>query len=153
MEPEVDPRFADDRVTAMGMLVEAHAAVLRSTECSLERAGLSHQWFEVLLRLGRTPGHRLRMSDLAASMSSITPSGLTRLVDRMNDAGLVVRVQCEEDRRGAFAALTPAGEARLAEVWPQHLADIDRAYTSLLSERELEQVTRALRKVRDSLTG
>lgn len=153
MEPAVDPRFDDERVTAMGMLVEAHAAVLRATQPSLDAAGLSNQWFEVLLRLGRTPGHRLRMSELAASMSSITPSGLTRLIDRMAEEGLVERVQCQEDRRGAFAALTPAGEDRLVEVWPAHVADIDRCYTSLLSERELAAVTTAMRKVRDALTG
>ncbi len=153
MQPAVDPRFDDERVTAMGILMETQAALLRSTECTLERAGLSHQWFEVLLRLGRTPGHRLRMSELAAAMSSITPSGLTRLIDRMNEAGLVDRVQCQEDRRGAFAVLTDAGRARLEEVFPAHLADIERVYTSVLSERELEGVTVALRKVRDRLAG
>ena len=137
----------------MGILVEAHAALMRSTECTLERSGLSHQWFEVLLRLGRTPGHRLRMSELASAMTSITPSGLTRLVDRMSEAGLVERVQCQEDRRGSFAVLTDAGLARLDEVFPAHVAEIDRVYTSVLSERELGQVTAALRKVRDALAG
>ena len=150
MEPEVDPRFDDDRITAVGMLIEANAAVEAATSGTLERAGLAGPWFEVLLRLGRTPEHRLRMSDLARAMSSITPSGLTRLIDRMSDAGLVERVQCEEDRRGAFAVLTPAGEERLASVLPAHLEDLERVYTSVLSCAELTAVTDALRKVRDA---
>ena len=53
-------------------------------------SGLSMQWFEVLIRLARSPGQRLRMTDLAAQ-TILTPSGLTRAVDRLVDAGLVAR--------------------------------------------------------------
>ena len=65
----------------------------------------------MLIRLARTPGNRLRMSDLAAQ-TSLTPSGLTRSVDRLEDTGLVARRVCPEDRRGSFAALTLNGEGR-----------------------------------------
>lgn len=146
----MDPRFDDDRVTAIGMLFEAQAALVRQLEPTLDAHGLAHGWFEVLLRLARTPEHRLRMSELAASMTSITPSGLTRLIDRMTEAGLVERASCPEDRRGSYAVLTAEGLRRFGEVYPQHVTDIDSAYTSVLTSRELETVTRALRKVRDA---
>ena len=66
------------------------------------------QWFEVLLRLARTPGGRLRMSDLAAQ-TTLTASGLTRVVDRLEDAGLVKREACPTDRRSTYAVLTAEG--------------------------------------------
>ena len=71
---------------------------------------LSSQSFDVLIRLARTPGSELRMSELAAQ-TSLTPSGLTRSVDRLQEQGLVARRVCPEDRRGAFAVLTPAGRS------------------------------------------
>jgi DNA-binding MarR family transcriptional regulator len=147
-----DPLLADDRITAVGLLFEASALVARELEHGLvDRAGLTSPWWEVLIRLGRTPGHRLRMSELAHAMASITPSGLTRLVDRMEEAGLVERQTCAEDRRGAFAALTPAGQAQLLAALPDHLADIDRVLVGVLSSRDLAALERCLRLVRDRL--
>lgn len=146
----MDPRFDDPRITTVGLLHEAQAVVGRALAGSLEREGLSPQWFEVLLRLGRTPGNRLRMADLAAMMTSITPSGLTRLVDRMEGAGLVAREQCAEDRRGSFAVLTDLGSRRLADVIPSHLVDIDRVLGSALEPHEQEQLVGLLRKLRDA---
>ena len=73
------------------MFVEAHAGIADRVERRLEaESGLSMQWFEVLIRLARSPGQRLRMTDLAAQ-TILSPSGLTRAVDRMVDAGLVTR--------------------------------------------------------------
>ena len=81
----------DDRITLAGMLFEAAAALERTTVPSIEALGLTTQAFEALLRLARTPEHRLRMSELANAMTSITPSGLTRLVDRLESVGYVER--------------------------------------------------------------
>lgn len=143
----------DDRITAVGLLFEAHAAVSAALTPTLEEAGLSPQWFEALIRLARTPGHRLRMADLARAMTSITPSGLTRLVDRLETEGLVRREQCPEDRRGAFAALTPAGLERVQSVLPAHLADIDTVLTTHFTPAELARLTAGLRRLRDALAA
>ena len=64
------------------------------------------------------------MSELAAQ-TTLTPSGLTRSVDRLQEQGLVVRRVCPEDRRGAFAVLTPAGRELMDRAIPDHLAHID----------------------------
>lgn len=142
---------ADERITAVGLFFEAHAAVRRALEQGIAEAGdISPQWFEVLLRLSRTPGNALRMTELANAMTSISPSGLTRLVDRLEDAGYVHRRRCADDRRGAFAEVTAEGIALVERILPRHLADIDAAFVGLLGERELASVSKAMRKLRDT---
>jgi len=104
----------------------------------------------VLIRLARTPGSELRMSELAAQ-TSLTPSGLTRSVDRLAEQGLVVRRVCPEDRRGAFAVLTPAGQELMDRAIPDHLAHIDELLRDLFTPEEEETLSLLLRKLRDHL--
>jgi len=82
------------------------------------------------------------MSDLAAQ-TDLTPSGLTRAVDRLSEAGLVRREACREDRRGAFAALTGSGEARMREALDIHRGQLAELLDGVLA------LTAALRKLRD----
>ena len=110
----------DDRITAVGLLAEANAALYRPLAADIEREGLPAPWYEVLVRLGRTPGGRLRMSELARAVS-LTTSGTTRLVDRIEAAGLIERQPCETDRRVAYAALTDAGREVLVRTTPTHV--------------------------------
>ena len=103
----------DDRLTLVGLLFESSSALRAQLDRRLaEDVDLPLQWFELLIRLARSPGHHLRMSDLAAQ-TGLTPSGLTRAIDRLAAAELVERVPCESDGRGAFAALTPVGVERI----------------------------------------
>ena len=79
----------DERLTAAGLLFEAHAGLSSALERKLaDDCDLSTQWFELLLRLARSPGHRLRMCELANQVA-LSPSGLTRAVDRLEEAHLV----------------------------------------------------------------
>ena len=142
----------DDRITLAGLLFEATAALERSMLPTIEASGLSTQAFEALLRLARTPEQRLRMSELANAMTSITPSGLTRLVDRLEAAGLVERATCPSDRRGSFAQLTDAGLAKVLEVVPRHLVEIDQYLWGLLSPAQRRDLEALLRIVRDANT-
>ena len=120
-------------LTTMGLFVETYAGIVAAAGARLEvDHGLSQQWFEVLLRLVRTPGHRMRMSDLAAQ-TTLSASGLTRVVDRLEAAGLATRAACPSDRRGSFAVLTEAGRDRILAAVPAHVALL----TELL-ERALE---------------
>jgi MarR family 2-MHQ and catechol resistance regulon transcriptional repressor len=109
---------------------------------------LSTQWFEVLIRLARTPGHRLRMCDLANQVA-LSPSGLTRAVDRLEEAQLVTREHCPEDRRVLWASLTDAGLARIEAALPAHLGHLDEYFVGVLTPEELQQLTATMRKVRD----
>lgn len=137
----------DHRLTAMGLLVEAHAGIMDVVARDLSTVGAQVSSFEVLLRLARSPDHRLRMSELAAQ-TSVTNSGLTRLIDRLVAAGLVERSICETDRRGYYATLTQEGLDRLAAALPTHLDTIDRVLTGVLRHDELEGFISTLRKLR-----
>ena len=140
----------DQRLTTAGLFFEAHAGLAAALERRLgqECSAFSIHSLEVLLRLARSPGQRLRMSDLAAQVA-MSPSGLTRAVDRLETAGLVERARCPSDRRGSYAVLTDAGRAQVETAVPIHLEHIDEYFTGILEPDELEQLTAVLRKVRD----
>lgn len=138
----------DPRITAFGMLLEAHAAVVTPVNRDLERAtGLPVTWFEVLLRLARSEGHRLRMAELARQVG-LSTSGLTRLVDRIEAAGYVQREACPEDRRGANAVLTAEGAAELRDAVPSHLESLEEHLAAPLGD-QIELFESLLRDLRD----
>jgi MarR family transcriptional regulator, 2-MHQ and catechol-resistance regulon repressor len=142
--------FDDPRLTAMGLLAEAFAGLHAKITPTLAAAGLSVTDFDVLLRLARSPGQRLRMTDLA-TQTTLSTSGITRVVDRLESRGLAARESCPSDRRGAFAVLTGAGERLLAGVVRSHLLDIDRWFTGLLTGEQLGALLEALRILRDQV--
>jgi DNA-binding MarR family transcriptional regulator len=138
----------DPRLTAMGLFAEAFTGLHAKIAPTLAAHGISSADFEVLLRLARSPGGRLRMSDLAAQ-AGLSTSGVTRVVDRLERAALVGRQTCSSDRRVSYAVITGAGEGLLAEVVPPHLDDVQRWFTGLLSVDQLAALLGALRIVRD----
>lgn len=140
--------WEDPRITAFGMLLEAHAAVITQVNRDLEAtSGIPVTWFEVLLRLARSPHHRLRMAELARQVG-LSTSGLTRLVDRVEHAGYVERAACPTDRRGAEAVLTEEGEAVLRAAVPAHLESIEAHLASILGD-DLSTLEDLLRRLRD----
>ena len=104
----------------MGLLAETFAGLAARGAAQLGGFGLSSVEFEVLLRLARSPAGLLRMTDLTAQ-TTLTSSGVTRVVDRLCDRGLVVRQACDTDRRTTYAVVTERGQALLAEILPAHL--------------------------------
>jgi DNA-binding MarR family transcriptional regulator len=137
-------------LTTAGLLVEAVDGFSAQLEKQLEDQHLSVQWFGILLRLARTPGHRLRMSDLAAQ-TTLSASGLTRAIDRLDAAGLVRREACSSDRRGAYAVLTPEGQARIDRALPPHLDTLAAVFEGHYSPAELDTLTALLRRLRDAV--
>lgn len=143
-----DP-WDDPRITAFGMLLEAHAAVITQVNRDLEAsAGIPVSWFEVLLRLARSPEHALRMAELARQVG-LSTSGLTRLVDRIEEAGYVRREACPSDRRGANAVLTSEGEALLRTAVPHHLDSLEQRVAGPVG-KDLGTLEAILRTLRDS---
>lgn len=138
---------SDERLTAFGLLMETSSALVATVGTQLDEHGVTGSEFEVLIRLSRSPEHRMRMTDLA-TQAMLSASGLTRLVDRLVADGLVDREACPNDRRGSFAVLTHAGLDLMHRVLPGHLALVDRYFTGVLNPSELERFTKALRKVR-----
>jgi MarR family transcriptional regulator, 2-MHQ and catechol-resistance regulon repressor len=141
----------DERLTTVGLLFESAAGLRRVFERRFEgERSLSNQSFDVLIRLARTPGGELRMSELAAQ-TSLTPSGLTRSVDRLQQHGLVARRTCPEDRRGAFALLTPEGQELMDRAIPDHIAHVDEVLSDLFTPEEEGTLAALLRRLRDHL--
>src|SRR5882757_6453494 len=120
-----------------GML-RAHAALAKALDAQLEAAhGLQLSSYEVLMYLADAEDERMRMCDLASSIL-LSRSGLTRLVDRLQREGLLERVACHDDARGAFAKLTPLGRERLSAARVTHLAGVRAMFLDLFTPEELE---------------
>lgn len=140
----------DERITAFGLLAEAYTGLVARFSLQLAEHALSLVEFEVLVRLARSPEHRLRMTALAGQVA-LTTSGITRVVDRLERDELVLREVCPSDRRGMWAALTDAGLARLAAALPGHLALITRHFTGRFGADELHHLVDRLREIRDDV--
>jgi MarR family 2-MHQ and catechol resistance regulon transcriptional repressor len=140
--------LADERLTAMGLFAEAYGGLTSKMSAQLAQHGLGEVDFEVLMRLVRTPGGLLRMGDLSAQ-TSLTTSGVTRVVDRLAQAGLVCRRACPSDRRSTFAVVTDQGREKVAQVLPGHLELIERWLTGPLTDDQRLALLEALRLVRD----
>lgn len=142
--------YDDPRIEAFGMLLETHNELVNATSATLEEiAGLPVPWLGVLIRLARSPGERLRMTELARDMTMST-SGLTRLVDRIEAAGHVRRERCPDDRRGLLAVLTDEGRSLAQATAPAHLDDLERLFAALSAD-ELTALTDLLRRIRNHI--
>jgi DNA-binding MarR family transcriptional regulator len=104
--------------------------------------------FDVLVRLGESPGGRLRMNDLADRVL-LSRSGLTRLVDRMQREGLVERVTCDSDARGLYAVLSSKGRQRLTEATPTYCEAVREHILGRLDEDERHTFAGILGKLGD----
>ncbi|MDX3235994.1 MarR family transcriptional regulator [Streptomyces sp. ME03-5709C] len=99
-----------------------------------------------LMHLSEAPDRQMRMSDLAGACE-LSVSGMTRVVHRLEDDGLVQRVKCTRDARGWNAVLTDAGLARLRQAWPTNLASVRRHFLDHLENLDLKALGAALRNV------
>jgi DNA-binding MarR family transcriptional regulator len=109
----------------------------------LRRENLTLNEYLVLMVLSESAERSLRMSEFVAYVP-ITPSGLTRLMERLERQGMVTRSKASGDGRGQVASLTDAGLDRLAKAWPGHLDDVRRIVLDNLRELDLPTLTRAL---------
>ena len=100
-----------------------------------EQHGLLLAWWDVMQQLADGPKQGLRISELA-DLVLLTRSGITRLVDRMIVAGLIVREICPGDRRGYYAVITQKGLDTIENVGPDHPRDAWGAFLGRISEEE-----------------
>lgn len=136
----------DPRVAAWRAFTCAHAALSRALDEALEsHCELPLLTYEVLARLAEAPGRRLRMQELA-ELLPLTKSGLTRLMDRLEGAGLACREVCASDRRGTFATLTPRGREALERARQVHTRVLRERLTRLEDE-ELDALQTTCSKI------
>lgn len=133
----------------MGLLYETYSEVMRVVSAQEKAHGLAVAEFDVLLRLGRSPGRQLRITDLY-TQTGLTSGGMTRLIDRLLERGLVERDTDPRDRRVVLARLTDAGAQKAAEVLPGHLDILQRLLVEPLNERQRAALEFGLRRIRDN---
>ncbi len=111
-----------------------------------DRHGMTLADYEVLVRLSEPDGRRMRMAALANEVAS-SKSRLSHQITRLENAGLVRRVDCGDDARGVFAQLTDKGMDRLRETAPTHVSGVRAHLVDLLSEDEQEVLATIFERV------
>jgi DNA-binding MarR family transcriptional regulator len=141
--PALDPREAWHR------LLQVSSVVLRELHRSLDaddRIAITE--FDVLITLDNAPDHAMRMTDLAEA-TMLSSGGMTRLVGRLEQRGLLLRTPDPADARAFRATLTADGEKKLADARVTHDAVLDRLIAPHITARDLRTVERALGRVLD----
>jgi DNA-binding MarR family transcriptional regulator len=127
--------------------MRAHSVLRRELDAEVLRPrGLTMNDFEALMHLSRADELRLRRVDLVERLM-LTPSGVTRLLEGLQEAGLVENLQCEDDARVTWARLTQDGVETLGCVGASHTERLRMLFRDTLSEDEVEQLSELLGKL------
>jgi DNA-binding MarR family transcriptional regulator len=132
---------------AWRLLLTAHARLIAAVDARLSAEDrIPLQSYDVLIELYEAQNRSLRMSDLAQRVL-LSRSGLTRLVDRLENEGLLRREIDPQDRRGFFAVLTDAGLAAMRAAWPVYQAGIVEHFARHLSDDDAAALARMLSRM------
>lgn len=135
------------QMRAWRLLLAANTTLLERIETALAAADLPPLgWYDVLWELEKAEGARLRMHEIAERIV-LSRSNLTRLADRLEKAGLIVREACPDDRRGAYCVITPAGRKMRQRIWPVYQDRIETLFAAHLSGDEAGVMAAALERV------
>jgi DNA-binding MarR family transcriptional regulator len=144
---KVKSKLSDAEIRAWQAFLHAHHQVIRKLDAELRSEHeLPLNDYDVLLRLARAPGRRLRMTDLAERVM-MSPSGLTRVVDRLAAGGLVERERFDGDARVMLAQLTDKGRLLLRRAARTHLRGIREHFTGQMTVAQLREITAALERL------
>src|SRR3954465_10885882 len=146
-DPLQAPAFSEAELDAWRGFLRTHSMLLRELDEELTRLhGLPVSSYDVLVQLDEAEDGRLRMSALADAVL-LSRSGLSRLVTRLEDQGLIEREDCTDDARGSFAAITELGRRRLDEARVTHRAGVRERFLDHLGERDLRNLAKAWDRV------
>lgn len=134
-------------VDAWAAVLRLHAAMVPILDRELQASsGMSIAWYDLLLKLYRSPDGRMSMNQLGDA-SVLSRSRVSRLVDELVGAGMVTREANPSDRRSSFATLTDEGRARFRAAAPVHVASIERHFSAYMTDAEAAVVAKALTRV------
>lgn len=126
--------------TAWYQTLSAMTALLELMDRELkEDCGFPLAWYDVMIEVYRSPGHAIRMSELADRVL-LSRSWITRRVRQLEDAGLLTRAPAPDDQRGIIASLTPSGLDTFRELERSHAASINRHFTAYLSRDDAQLI-------------
>ncbi|MGE0006445.1 MAG: MarR family winged helix-turn-helix transcriptional regulator [Parvibaculaceae bacterium] len=132
-------------------LIRARDRIVRNVEAAAKAKGFPPiAWYDVLLELSREGGRRLRPVELEKELL-VAQYNLSRLLDRMEEAGLIERAACPGDGRGQMISLTAQGRAMQKRMWPALREAVEEHVAPNLSERELGLLVRLLGAIGGSL--
>ena len=138
---------APPAVRAWSRLLRAYASTTRLLTARLQaNHGLTINDYEALYLLSRVDGQQMKRIDLARRLL-LTPSGVTRLLEGLESAGLVERVACSADLRVSYAQLTDGGRERLEAASCAHVGSIRALFEEHLSESEIDELSDLLGKL------
>jgi DNA-binding MarR family transcriptional regulator len=129
------------------LFVESSLALVDVLDTELqEAAGIPQRWYDVLVHLEESP-NGIPMTELADQIL-YSKSGFTRVVDRMEEAGLVSRVRPPNDRRSILVTITDQGTQTMQSARRHHRGGIERHFSRHLTDTDTKALTRALEKIR-----
>ena len=135
-----------ERLRCWRLYIESALALVDILDTELEQAaGISQRWYDVLVHLEESP-EGIPMNELAERIL-YSKSGFTRVVDRMEETGLVRRLRPEHDRRTILIVLTDKGTETLEHARRHHRDGIQRHFSQHLSDTDINALTRALEKI------
>jgi DNA-binding MarR family transcriptional regulator len=135
-----------ERLRAWRLYIESALALLDVLDTELEQAvGITQRWYDVLVHLEEAPAG-IPMNELAERIL-YSKSGFTRVVDRMEEAGLVRRVRPDHDRRSILVVLTDNGAETMEHARRHHRDGIQRHFSQHLTNTDIKALTRALEKI------
>jgi DNA-binding MarR family transcriptional regulator len=138
-------------ISAWARLIRVQDTVLGMVERDLKKAGLPPlAWYDVLLELSRREHGAMRPNELEKHML-LPQYSMSRLVDRMAEAGYVERMVCPMDGRGQFVGITASGRALQKKMWPVYAAAIERHVGAKLTNAEAEDLSGLLGKLGESM--
>src|SRR5881398_2954230 len=135
-----------ERLRCWRLFFESALALTDLLDAELEDAvGIPMRWYDVLVHLEESP-EGIPMNELAERIL-YSKSGFTRVVDRMEEAGLVRRVRPESDRRSILVVLTDQGRETMEQARRHHRHAIEHHFSHHLSDNDIKALTRALEKL------
>jgi DNA-binding MarR family transcriptional regulator len=138
---------SETAVTAWARLLRAHQTLLERVEADLKEAELPPlEWYDVLLELKRESSGRLRQFELGERVL-LSKYNLSRLLDRLQNAGLVKRQACKDDARGTDVTITAAGLALQQKMWPVYQRAIGRHFARHLSRQDADMLAEILARL------
>jgi DNA-binding MarR family transcriptional regulator len=143
-------KLSSSQLAVWRQLQWATALIMRSFRRDLADIDLTIEEFDVLVHLAWGPPEALPLQELTSSMvlgDALSRSGLTRMLDRMENDGLIRRKLNRRDRRRFDVALTAKGRQRFEQVWPGHEEGIGRYFVSPLTQRDIDELGRILAKL------
>jgi DNA-binding MarR family transcriptional regulator len=137
----------DIEIEAWINFLRAHAAVTRQFNAELLAThGLTINDYDVLAQLNRAPEQALKRVDLVEKVL-LTPSGITRLLKGLEEAGYVSNRPCAEDARVTYAVLTPKGSTKLEQATKTHVASVRALFSERFEHDELETLASLLERL------